>query len=259
MKPKLVRNVAIKASNPSDGVRPWDETNPRNWFSDPYLKRIDELDSRLKRIEALLGAELGVAVESDKGWSEQAKARTKRGPTEAIPLEHLLIRRDTLVQFLEFHWPLLGRLFAQPQNGTAILLALRKCVNSPNSSLVPTARDLLKRSTALFRFLRSSEYKGDPRQVANAMAGVPEYSWSTSLKKCRAHPSKLAVGEAALRDYVRRKCPGIFSRLLNAETPEQVERIMKSLHTRDRELSWLASHPQYLLKVLERGRPRKFL
>lgn len=259
MKRELFQNRAARGSNCSGDTRPWDETNLQNLIFDPYQKRMDEIEARLESIEALLREKVDASVGKDEEQLQRRKSTRKRGPAVTIPIEHLVIRRDRLVHFLEFYWPFLGRLLAQPQNGTAILLALQKCVNSPNSSLVPTAEELLQHSTSLLQFLWSSDYSGDPRQIANAMAGIPEYSWSTSLKKCRNHPSTMAIGEVAMRDYLRRKCPAALAKLLNAKSPDDAARIMKAVRTDDRELLWLASHPEYLLRLLERGQPRKSL
>jgi hypothetical protein len=40
------------------------------------------------------------------------------------------------------------------------------------------------------------------RQIANAMAGVPEYKWRTSLDLCTASPCEYSVGIGA-REYYR--------------------------------------------------------
>lgn len=257
MKRELVRDNLQNANNPSDNVRPWDENHPRNWVVDPLVTRLEAIESRLDAIECVMAEKLGAEVGRNKTEGESKNTTKKRGPSNTIPLEQLLIRRDGLIGFLEFYWPVLSQLFNRPQHGNAITQALERCAHSPNFSLAPTAELLLKHSTTLLRVLRSPEYRGDPRFVANAMAGIPEYSWSTSLKKCRKYPSSKAIGETALRDYVRRECRSVFPKLLNAKTAADVTRIVSAVHTDDRELSWLFARPEHLLQVLESGCPRK--
>jgi hypothetical protein len=108
----------------------------------------------------------------------------------------------------------------------------------------------------LVNFIRSHDYAGDPRQIANALAGVPENAWSTSLKKCRAVPPQEAIGVRALRDYLRRNFPSVHAKLLNATTVEAVTEAMATTRTVDREFLWMRDNPEFTLFVLKQGLPR---
>jgi hypothetical protein len=45
----------------------------------------------------------------------------------------------------------------------------------------------------LWEFLNRDRYKGEPRQIANAMAGVPEMKCRSSLDLGTKHPSLLSA------------------------------------------------------------------
>ncbi len=142
--------------------------------------------------------------------------RKKRGRKEKISDAVLFNGRDGLILWLERAWPWLkDRLFkaSTPEQLEAILEAI---ADEPGSRPDWQER-LLQNAGELFDFIRHEKFRKSEllsvtvtdaltlpcndeirrraanqfptRQIANAMAGVPDISWSRSLDRCYANPS----------------------------------------------------------------------
>ena len=179
-------------------------------------KRIAELERRILRLEAdvawLKSANPSPLLENVVIEVEQKK----RGRKEKISDAVLFSYRDGLILWLERAWPWLkDRIFTAktPEQLKAILEAIAE---EPDSR-PDCQKRLLQHSDQLLDFiwhqkftkkeLRSAtvtdaltlswndEERGraanhfPTRQIANAMAGVPEISWSRSLDRCYVSPS----------------------------------------------------------------------
>jgi hypothetical protein len=46
---------------------------------------------------------------------------------------------------------------------------------------------LIDHSDVIYEFIRTPRFGDDPEKLAAALAGVPNISWSTSLKLCRSN------------------------------------------------------------------------
>jgi hypothetical protein len=59
----------------------------------------------------------------------------------------------------------------------------------------------------LIELINKDRVRNDPRQVANALAGLPEVTLMTSLKICgrKANVSEMSIGERALRARIERR------------------------------------------------------
>ena len=179
-------------------------------------KRIAELEHRILQLEADV-ARLKSANPSPLLDNAAIEVEgKKRGRKEEISNAVLFSYRDGLILWLERAWPWLkDRIFTAktPEQLKAILEAIAE---EPDSR-PDCQKRLLQHSDQLLDFiwhqkftkkeLRSAtvtnaltlswneEERGraanhfPTRQIANAMAGVPEISWSRSLDRCYARPS----------------------------------------------------------------------
>jgi hypothetical protein len=60
------------------------------------------------------------------------------------------------------------------------------------------AMHLSKNFYSVVDFLGSDRFRGDPRQIANALAGAPRHWW-TSLKIYQSEPCDFPIGNRALK------------------------------------------------------------
>ena len=164
--------------------------------------------------------------------SEEARIANlpkKRGP-KTISDAELDSRLRILVPFLESQWPELGPLCGPEPNLRALKKALIGFAKPVAPALVGTvddhraAADRLLRSfdqLAVFLTEHQDRFAGDPRQIANAMAGCPEIRFWTSLKRCQQRPSQVGIHPRAIKSYIQRKHPKLFKKLSeNTSTPE---------------------------------------
>lgn len=237
--------------------RPWDSTHPHNIFGRSLEDRVSELEKQSQELVAFLKLRFPKAYDGflAKRYAPQPEKR-KRGPKAQVSDDELFVRRDRLVWFLEQYWPELLRVLTKRSEEAAIRATIEQFTDSRFGPHVQHAEYLLDRLAALMDFIRSRDYTGDPRQIANALAGVPEIAWSTSQKRCRAVTCERAIGERALRDYLRRMFPGIHAKLLNASDEDSLRKAMNEIRTSDRELLWMRANPEFALYVMQQGIPR---
>ena len=186
--------------------------------SSPSLeKRVRCLESRVEALEVRLGI-----------YDPPKETQRKPGPHPKISKEDLLENRDALVDWLEVYWPKVGRKLLSAKVPQSIVAALVPYAG-PEASHSFILKRLIENANDLLSFLRSGRFRRKPpkravmdalnkpwddqrkmrgaaklptRQIANAMAGVPELEWRTSLDRCSKVPSPLVV-EKRTEDYYR--------------------------------------------------------
>lgn len=179
--------------------------------------RLAELERRVAELEgrvALLEQVSPLPVFGDQ--SHELQETKKPGRKERISDEELVRYRDGLVLWLEPYWPWLEERLLKATPGEQVKAIVEAIAEEPD--LRPKwQKRLLQNASALHEFLFSERFrKTEPpratvvnalnldaeaetrqraanqfpaRQIANAMAGVPEISWRTSLDRCSAQPS----------------------------------------------------------------------
>jgi hypothetical protein len=179
----------------------------------------DRVRSLERRVE-VLEFSLGIAFPKD------VQKRPGRHPK--ISDEDLLMCRNGLVDCLELHWPDLGPKLLSARSQEEIVAALVPYAG-PESSRGLLIKRLIDNASDLLSFLKGDRFRRKPpkrtvinalnkpwdderrmratarlpaRQIANAMAGVPELEWRTSLDRCLKAPSRLLVGKRT-EDYYR--------------------------------------------------------
>ena len=186
-------------------------------------ERLDSLEDQARRLESrLLYVELnlGIPVVAEKD-------QKKPGPTPQISEEDLLDNRDRFVSWLEARWQDLRPRLLGAANTKQVSEALLS-VATPEESQDYYVKRLIEGAGALWQFLHSRRFHRKPskravvnalnaeyddpkrmkaaahfptRQIANAMAGVPQIGWRTSLDRCSKIPSRSVVGRKTEEYY----------------------------------------------------------
>jgi hypothetical protein len=197
-----------------------------------------ELEKRVKKLEDWVASQIGQKSVSPRTYREDRIVRLgkKRGP-KTISGAELDSRRDELVRFLESNWPELQSLCGpepKPEELKRALVTFRRPLRKNDDPIArarlgtvddhrAAAHRLLKNFSQLEIFLkkRQDRFAGDPRQIANAVAGCPNMGFWTSLKRCQQQPFQVGIHPRAMRAYIQRKHPRLFTKL--SERPSQPE------------------------------------
>jgi hypothetical protein len=98
--------------------------------------------------------------------------------------------------------------------------------------------------------LQSGRYTGEPRQIAYAIAGVPELAWRTSLDRGTKNPSSLRITLPAFADHIRRHNPKCLKALIRTGTTPETLRLLRSCCEECRRL---AAKPERVRRALQIG------
>lgn len=153
----------------------------------------EEIENLKKRVGRLEAAAFDPSVPLGDGQEIPEAFRPippKRGRKPKWDIREAKVFRIELLNLLREFWPSLRPLFATripaaERRGKMEALLQREVLGDPLKlgHLVRAAHHLLTHNDELDYFLRSGRYRGTPGSVANAMAGVPNVSWKTSLKR----------------------------------------------------------------------------
>jgi hypothetical protein len=188
--------------------------------------------------------------EGDDGPIESEPVTSKRGRPPLMPRARRDRQRDDLINFIEPRWPDLLR-HMKPRKGLEHLLQTLKNV-SPGAETTWPYLHLTGNIGSLWEFLQSGRYKGEPRQIAYAMAGVPEMTWRSSLDACTKHPSRLHINLPAFKDHIRRHNPELLRSLV---VDSATEGNLRQLAKHCAECRRVAARPELVLRALVEGEP----
>jgi hypothetical protein len=169
-----------------------------------------------RRVAAL---ESQIAQPQAEGWDDGAdtvrptEEKVKRGPKSKFRSEDFTLWRDLLVDMLESHWPEIEPHCVPVVKAAGFRIALKAIAQKGGSQHQHCANHLLRNSETLLKFVGKSRFRGDPRQIANALAGVPKLGFWRSLKLGQAEPCRELIGQRALKAYIRRKHRGLYDEL----------------------------------------------
>jgi hypothetical protein len=182
------------------------------------LKRLDTLETRIEGVEEeIFGYGLAEADVSPK----------RRGARRRINNEYLLHYRNDIALWLETVWPNLVPLLFGTNSRSTVDAFLRRHIQMAQPRLFE--RRLIDNLDELFSFLKSKRFVRRPskravegvlrwrsditcyraaarfptRQIANAMAGVPDISWRRSLDRSGRSPCPWPVQTACVEYYRR--------------------------------------------------------
>jgi hypothetical protein len=182
--------------------------------------RIAELErqvAKLQRDVAMLKQLSGWPLFPDE--DDELEEKRKPGPKEKISDEVLFHCRDGMVLWLERYWSWLEDRLLTARTVEQVIAILEAVAEEPE--LRPEwQKRLLENPAALHDFLCSKRFRKTPpkttviqalnldwkdkgrpraanqfpsRQIANAMAGIPDIGWRRSLDRCSTQPSRASV------------------------------------------------------------------
>jgi len=211
-------------------------------------RKMEVLENRLQRLEARLSV-----IDPTFLMKSREQGLRRRGRTPRLSRMELFGIRERLVHYCSFNWPELVWILNYAQDASD---AARLIQRHLEPGIWNEHEHLYQNADQLWSFVKSKRYHGDPRQVADAMAGVPKLSWRTSWNRCMSDPTHVSLHQRAYRDYLRRKFPERFHELLRAETTDEVITILDRARTDDVVIRLLRAYPERVLTILEEGKPR---
>jgi hypothetical protein len=149
--------------------------------------------------------------QGDDGELVSVANPVNRGPAPTHRSD-LLPFRDQLVMLIEGYWPEIQEACTIPLDDRFLLQALQAI-----KLKVPceASSHLVDHIDKLIGFVNSHNkkpphtrtFRNDPRQLANAMAGIPLIGFWSSMRKCerKANRCQSAIGKRAIRSYIQRK------------------------------------------------------
>lgn len=225
--------------------RPTIDVNSETEFSLPEAKRmISDLQERVLRLEAeLFGT--GAFV------SGPPTAKHGMGRKRLLEQQEVLKRRDVLTRWIEVDWPLLSVALRKTKSADDALAAIvAATLRVPYVMHASFYRTPEAHKEQLWEFLESGRLSGNPRNLAGAVAGLPELSWKRSLDICQQNPCKFPLAPQAWPDFMRRKFPDRLRELRAGTTKEQTKAILARSKSTDPTYLHLKKHPEELHKVL---------
>jgi len=214
-------------------------------------KKLAEIDERTKRLEAEI---FGTGTEI----LALPLVKRKKGRRPKLEPAELLHRRDQLTNWMEQNWPYLSVALRKVNNSQGAVTAINTAKKRmPGVFQPPFYNDPEKHKDALLRFLQSGRFHGNPRNLAGAMAGLPELSWKRSFDVCAKRPCKLPLAIEAYWDYLRRCFFDRWQELRQVKTEDQARAVMAKSRTHDPAYVYLKEQSGNILEWFNAGDPSK--
>lgn len=208
------------------------------------------LEQRVGRLEKALANGVGPI---DYLAQELPTVELKKPGPKPIHFQGLLADRDTLVQMFETYWPEIEPLCGPKAKPKSLLRILEAVSAEKMSSYAQAAKHLVKNFDYVLKFLASDRFRRDPRQIANALAGVPQVGLWRSLKLCQSRPTSNPIGQRAMKAYLKRKHPVLYRRLAADVDILNFVSALRTYRTKDR---WLAGlNADYLYMCWQQAIP----
>ncbi len=220
---------------------------------DEFEKALAEINRRLEQLEGhAFITHLG-PQEVTVGFQrvEPAPAKKQRGRKPLLESAVVLERRGQLAYWIEQDWPQLSQELRRAKNADNALAAINGTKRRfPRLFMPPFHNNTEEFAEQLWEFLKSPYYRGNPRNLAGAMAGLPELSWKRSLDICTKHPKTNPLQPQAWRDHLRRKFPLRWKELRNVKTPQELKTVFLRTQTKDPTYVYLKEHHEEAFKWL---------
>jgi hypothetical protein len=214
---------------------------PKGWSDKMTTTVKDEKSSEptVVTVEMLrvLEAEVAYLKEADSwdypvgfdGLSEiRFKDKDSKEAMEKPILEELIGRRDWIIQLLEPDCPEIVEGLQSARSEIAAIDALL----TPAVKSSPVKPGFLQApyecAGQLWLFLRSGEFRGNLRNLANAAAGLPERGWKRSQDLCGSNSpdERVPMHPRAYRNFLERNSPQRLVQLESAESAAEVKKIL---------------------------------
>jgi hypothetical protein len=204
---------------------------------------IRSLQERVAKLESIV-AELSATRDDD--LDTVPKEERKRPGPKPIHRGMILSDRDQLVEMLEYYWPEIEPLCSPEPNGKGLKKVLSSITGQMQGRYRFPSIHLLRHLSKVLEFLSTDRFRRDPRQIANAFAGVPKIGVWRSLKICQESPSNRVIGNRAIRSYIRRKHPELHGRLTADYSLPNFAAAMRTYRTQDVKLNAIGAHFLYI-------------
>ncbi len=182
--------------------------------------------------------------------TKMSPGRARLGRPPLLALEDFTSRRDQLINFIEPQWPDLVAIVVRPSSLVGVLAGLEKVSGGSKQSWA--YRHVKEHLVDLWEFLNSGRFRGEPRDVANALAGVPEMKWRTSLERGRKNPSNQQLAPSALAEHIKFRNPSLLQRLLSDGPTGDSLRLLSKCCS---DCKAFSAKPETLLRILNQGFP----
>lgn len=216
-------------------------------FSLEELTRmLQDLQKRVKLLERAASGQ----VEYGLMLTEPDTLEPRMGRKPKLEVDKLIERRDPLSRWIESHWSVLSRKLANPKDPQFAAYAFVKAREKLGAVFFPKPPfyDAPERFIEeLWQFLNSGRFAGDPRNLAGAMAGLPELSWKRSLDLSQQNPMTYPLHPDAWRDHLRRNFHERFRELQTAKSAEEVKAILARSSSRDLNYQHFRKYPAEVL------------
>lgn len=212
----------------------------------PELTRM-VLDLR-ERVRLLESEEVRVGLFTGFPLSRQRNPGTMGRPPK-LAREEVIQRRNGLSHWIENCWPVLIIGLRKAKSATGALDAIESAKRQYQEVMSVRFYNAPEHySESLWSFLKSGRFHGNPRNLAGAMAGLPELSWKRSLDISQKHALNTPLEPPAWRDHLMRHFPKRFRELRKATSNVQVKAILSKSHSPDTTYRYLKKHPDEVLK-----------
>jgi hypothetical protein len=184
-----------------------------------------------------------------------APDKAKKGRRSKLTLHVLRARRDCFIRTLEQDCPEIIERLQNARNATEAADAVLTPVVEKSFPRPGFLQDPHLCAEAIWKFVKSPRFHGNLRNLANAMAGVPEMSWKRSFDLCTANPPKppIRMHSRAYRDFLHRNFPERLRELESAHTPDEVAKILRKSRSKDPTYLALREEPAKVLGWLQEG------
>lgn len=157
-------------------------------------KKIEALENRVKKLEEQVARLNRLISPSDAADlfepSFEPTLKPQFGRRPKLDREHLRIQYEDLSRMLEAYWKALRPIFRKRLPKEKLKEELQTVFQRSGPTLGnyrSLANHLIEHSDVIYEFIRTPRFGDDPEKLAAALAGVPNISWSTSLKLCRSN------------------------------------------------------------------------
>jgi hypothetical protein len=228
--------------------------------SEGKLFSLQELSSVVKELQervAQLEGEIRGTGQFLPMLSEECSSDKEMGRRPKLPTKEVIARRDAVSLWIEVNWPLLSlqltRALRSKNKDVAIgAFAQVRDLGVVMTRYVPFQRDPARFADQVWAFVRSERFGGNPRNLAGALAGLPELSWKRSLDIAQEHALDTPLQPQAWRDHLRRRFNERFRELMRANTIEDVKAILKKSKSNDVTYRHMKKYPEEVLQWVVR-------
>jgi hypothetical protein len=250
---KITSRTARKSQNNSTH-------NPQNRKNFDVQQSLRALEARVRHLETVI-EKLDIDPFENALSIQIGKPAQKRGP-KGMPDFELANRRDELILFFEMNWPELEPLGTPKPDFKGLKQAFEAfadpgfCPTPWGTQVRPlppgtvgnhtaaAKRLLLSKTFSELRvFLTNQQrrFAANPRQLANAMAGCPELSFWTSLKRSQQIPFRFGINDRAMKSYIRRVHPRLYERISESSGLVEVATFWRKYRGKDQNISGLTA------------------